>query len=373
MLILGWIFLMVNQARAWENHTLLMERLLESNSAQTKSYLTQKITYPCGDSESTEIASLAKELQIDPTKVPLFSETHCSKGQKEGAISVRDLLISHFSDEPDMGMDQNLPEEADPFHYRKWMGGMTGPTSQGFRHMVFPGFQFSSPIETFQIPLSSVGEAFERVSKMREAAKRYLAKGNRFWALRLTLWELHYVQDLHQPFHSRQILTMKFLPWNKIFSGFVKETTHAISNYHYAYEGLVQEMVKESATTDFQSCFEPNAGAAFVNPSEITEGPQKVASKVGADVYRLFGDLLKSKEVDLPNGVGQLDYFALLHAAPLTAPTKDEAKELRDEDVAAVKSQIDRTEALVQLKSATCELMKSLSRYSWAEIDQILK
>jgi len=50
---------------------------------------------------------------------------------------------------------------------QEWMGGETGPTSQGFRHMFFGGVDWQHPIQTFQIPFHSIGQAPERFEILR--------------------------------------------------------------------------------------------------------------------------------------------------------------------------------------------------------------
>jgi hypothetical protein len=273
-------------------------------------------------------------------------------------------------DEPDMGMDQNLPDSEDPRHFRKWMGGSTGPTSQGFRHMYFAGFSIGSPFHTLQIPMGPVGDALERITRMREVSANYFLKGDKFWGTRILLWEIHYVQDLQQPFHVVQVPSLKMVPWKKLFSGFNQAATHTIGNFHYAYEGLILELMKEARTNDLLACLEqPSEGGRFENPEELIQEPRRLGNELGSNLVEFFGDAPMSESVDLPNGVGQMDYFALTHMPEPKVLPEDEMKELGKDEVKSILQLQTQFKAYADVKRITCELMNSVSRYTWNELD----
>lgn len=369
MVVFAWIALMIQPALAWENHQTLMERILDSKSSKQRIYPYQKIEYPCGDEEKSELAKLAKEIQIDATKVPLYSEKHCGPGQKSGEVFISDLLVSNMVDEPDFGMDQNLPDSADPSHFRKWMGGATGPTSQGFRHMYFSGVQLKHPLDTFQIPLGAVGEALERIQILKAVSQRYFSEGKKFWGIRTLLWELHYIQDLNQPFHVVQVPSLRLLPWKKIFPHFIQASTHAIANYHYAYEALALGMAKEAVSTDFQKCFEPEQLEDPTLTPELIEAPRNAAIKIGSALYAVLGEYLKTDQVNLPDGVGQIDTFSLLHASEPVIPAEQDQKEISPDELAALRNQLKQFKGMAELKKVTCGLMGSVARTTWYELD----
>ncbi|MBC7396013.1 MAG: hypothetical protein H7333_01100 [Bdellovibrionales bacterium] len=369
MLLLSALIALSAPVSAWENHQILMERMLDSKASKQRIYPYQKIKFPCVEEEKKEIEFLGKELKIDASKIPVFSEKRCEPGQKTGEVIMSELIASAFVDEPDMGMDQNLPNSADPREARKWMGGSTGPTSQGFRHMIFPGIQVRSPVQSFQIPFGSVGDVLERIQKLHEVSKGYFESGNKFWGLRTLLWEIHYVQDLHQPFHVAQIPSMKMLPWKKLFSGFINASTHAMANYHYAYESLTQGMIKEAVSNGFQKCFEPEILDDPTAPMDILDIPRAAAPKVGAAVYAALGDYMKSNEVNLPAGVGQIDTFTLLHATEPVIPLESDQKEISSDEMKSIQNQFKQYKAISELKTFSCELMSSLSRSTWEELD----
>ena len=202
-------------------------------------------------------------------------------------------------DEPDFGMDQDLPDaisgQVDPRGARRFMGGVRGPTSQGFRHMHFPGWTWRRPIESFQVPLGEIGEARERIRLLSSLASEWLRSkagdDRAIWGVRLLGWALHYAQDLEQPFHRIQIPSLRMVPWGALFSGspfqnLVKETTRTIGNYHYAFEAWVK-------ARGISSCHENRDG-------DDAQGD----AHFGSTVYGVFGDRLKAAEVDLPRGVG---------------------------------------------------------------------
>ena len=373
-MILISLFLMLSpKAMAWDDHQVIMERMLDSRAVRQRIYPFRKITIPCPDDEKKELEIVGKDLHINVDKIPLFSRNYCNPNEKNAEVLLTDILGSSIIDEPDQGMDQDLPAADDPEHFRKWMGGETGPTSQGFRHMYFPGLEIWSPIKTLQFPTGPIGMALERIKTMRAEADLYFSKGDRFWGTRILLWELHYIQDLQQPFHVTQIPSLSYLPLTKIFS-IVKATTHSISNYHYAYEGIALEWSKAAPTTDFKECFEiPEVEAptvSFADPIELLVFPRSVSNELGHEVYQVFGDSLKADDVDLPNGIGPIDYFALSKMQEPAILPDDELKQLTSDEVASYRRQLIRYPALANVKRITCDLMKAVVQRSWNELDR---
>ena len=365
------LLLWLSPAQAWEHHQVLMERLLDSSSVKLRLYAFQKIKLPCIEDEKKEIEKVAQELDLDASKIPIFSKTHCASGAKEDEMLMSDLLTGTMIDEPDQGMDRERPASSDPKNIRKWMGGATGPTSQGFRHMYFAGFEWGKAIDTIQLPFRAVGDALTRIETLRRKSDWYFSEKNFFWGVRTLLWELHYLQDLQQPFHVTQSPSIKMVPWKKIFSGLIKAATHSLGNFHYAYEGLVLEQANDSSNVEFQKCFEPEKVKAYEEASELIELPRKLSPELGDAVYRLFGSVLMSPDVDLPAGVGEMDYFALLHASHAEMPSEEEQKTMSSGELFSLKNQIQQTKAVNELTQITCKLMKNVSQYTWGELDRV--
>lgn len=319
MMVLGVVATLVGAlpAFSWDHHQSMMEAWLSKYPDR----YTELVRVPCQSEERKTLGELGTKFSFRADKVPTFSKHQDCKLKIEAPLRV--LLMSSMVDEPDMGMDQDLPDAADPLGERAWMGGKTGLTSQGFRHMYFAGFRFLDPLRSFQIPLHAVGQAKERYVSFLQEAQR-LRSVNPFFAVRLSLWATHFVQDLSQPFHVRQVLTLSMLPWKKLFSGFVLSSTQAVANYHLAYESYVLELVKQGELQDLDSCFFDQEGdlpeAAPELVSAVVEQSVVASRTLGPAVYELFGADLKSPEVDLVKNPATLDYYAFTQNAASDGP-----------------------------------------------------
>jgi len=360
--LLTLTFLAALPAFGWDQHATILVQMADSPAALTRGYLGHKVELPSPDQEKATIAKLASELQINATKVPLFSENHPK------TMTVRDLIQSSIIDEPDQGMDQDLPDSADPHGDRAWMGGSTGPTSQGFRHMYFGGIVWTSPIATFQIPFHAVGQAPERYEQMKAASDRFLKEGNLFWGVRTLLWSLHYMQDLTQPFHVTQVPYYRMLPWKNLFSKFVSRSTQVIANYHYAYEGLILEYLNEAQISEFGHCFD-GTDARPIDIHEVAKSTRAMAPDLGKALYALFGDQMKDPRMNLPEGRGSIDDYALLHQKEDVMPPKDEQGDLSKHEMRVLKSQMERVNALKKVRQISCELMGRVAAYTWSGLD----
>ena len=363
------VFLIPGVAEAWDGHRLIHERLIPSIEAAGKGYLNQRVRVPCQEEERRETDSLAKALGVNAAKIPLHSTAKCGKKNASTEVTVRELMLSEWVDEPDFGMDQDLPSEADPAGDRAWMGGVSGPTSQGFRHMVFPGFEWSSPIRSLQIPFRPVGQALDRIRALRSATDRYRQQKNLFWALRVLNWELHLIQDLHQPFHVTQVPEIGMLPWKSLFSGFVARSTQTMANYHFAYEGLIQEMLREKAEGAIAECLAGGENRVFSDPSELMKEPRREAAKLGRSLLGLLGDYPKSPSVNLPDGVGGIDYFRLIRGKPLFV-NEDESDFLDREEKREIARSVAVVGAVEAVKESTCSLFRTMGAYTRGELER---
>ncbi len=325
-----------------------MTHMMSVNS--DRGYLKEIIIVPSQEQQKKEIEMISKVLEVNAAKIPL---------QEPGKITVLDFIKGESIDEPDFGMDQDLPDQADPNQDRAWMGGKTGPTSQGFRHMFFPGFEWMSPLRSIQIPFRSIGQAPPRILKLKEIAQNYFSQKNRYWGLRIALWELHLIQDLHQPFHVTQVPAFDMLPFSSLFQGFVARSTQVIANFHYSYEGLISESLLDGSSSKMESCFQEQPGSpVLVDASTIASVIQmarKNANSIGQALNQLWGEEMKNPKVNLPEGLGIPDYYAYLNAS--------------EED----EEQLKESQLVHSLLDSTCGLMGHLTKITWSELDRYLK
>jgi hypothetical protein len=316
---------------AWEKHQALMPGILSglaSSEALNKPYPA-----PCAADDQAMYQKLAQELQLNPQApvLPTAAEA-CARKQ---TVTGREILAGTPVDDPDDGMDRDLPyppESYDPEGFQKWMGGSKGPTSQGFRHMYFGGWQLWHPIRTFQIPASPVGYAPARAATMAIKAREMIHRGgmDAAWGYRVLGWALHYVQDLAQPFHAVQIPDLRMVPWYAAlqwppkagFGELVRETTRTISNYHWAFEQYTLKRLGEERSPYAECVAQPDAHSVLSDDprkEETLQDPLLLAHRtarasvtIGHDVGRamthFFGAGLKARGVDLPAERGTPDY-----------------------------------------------------------------
>ncbi len=318
-----------NKAWGWDEHRTLMPIILKSAPFLDQQILGQSSPTPCETEDRKTYSDLVLQLQLNSfSKLPRTSIDHCGL---ENRISYMSILTGGVVDDPDHGMDQNLPAVSgnsfDPDDDRKWMGGYEGPTSQGFRHMYFGGWQFSHPMTTFQFPLYSIGKGPERVSLLAKKAKELLKSGHKAWGVRVLGWAMHYVQDLCQPFHSVQIVNLKLVPWNELFNWpptvafqkFVDQTTRIVTNLHWAYEGYTLNRVKKGDLSPFAPCLsQPEKYTQFVfDPKnqdpielafEVVEKSISIAGSLGSSEQRFFGGRILQNDIDLVKTPNLLDY-----------------------------------------------------------------
>jgi hypothetical protein len=311
-------------AHAWYKHIHLMPWAFASLPAELRERLSKaEHKAPCPPEDERRYPELAERLQLNPKlpeKLPPTAATHCVKGTP---VSLAEIIVGPFVDDPDAGMDKDLPESLDPTGDRKWMGGTQGTGSQGHRHQFFPGWKPSRPVDSFQYPLRAMGIARERALAVATEGKRMIQAGDAVWGTRVLMWSLHYIQDLAQPFHADQIPSLRMLPLSKLFQwppqagwkALVDGTTHAITNYHWAYEGYVLKRLEEGKDSPFADCLsKPGvenqlaSGNPFEIADQMAEISARLAPEVGAGNVVFFGEKLKTDEVVMPKFVGTPDY-----------------------------------------------------------------
>jgi hypothetical protein len=161
-------------------------------------------------------------------------------------------ILSLYATDADDGRDQDLfvrDGHGNPkpmFPDQKWFGAIQGPNSQAFRHMEKPPFSLRHPVATFGFPLRSIGEASERTEIYFQLSQLAFALGEDYWGWRFLAGGLHYLQDLHQPYHAGQIAPTLLkqglgvlLSWGWDEKGFMWSFVHVVSNSHRFFETYV--------------------------------------------------------------------------------------------------------------------------------------
>jgi hypothetical protein len=291
--------------------------------------LQRRFSPPCGDTDRLTYSGLASELGLHPAA--LIAPTSPEACARAGGIEVTpsEILLGTSTDDPDQGMDQNLPPELDPSDYRRTMGGATGPSSQAFRHMYFGGWSPLRPMATLQVPPWRQGEAPDRAQLLALKARALLRSGQVIWGFRVLGWAMHYVQDLAQPFHSAQVPSLRMIPWyvaihwppKEAYADLVRESARSVSNYHRGYEGYVLHRILEGQTSPFVDCLK-NPGKYATLAIERGWGPRELAlgvasaaidlaPRTGPPAVELLGLQLRGPDFHLAVGKGKLDYADL--------------------------------------------------------------
>lgn len=321
-------FLVPALAFGWDTHQSLMPEILMSLRPQ----IDFKAKSACAEDDSAMVQALIKDFHLNAkTQVPPTVSQGC---EKEPEISIYQILAGSSVDDPDLGMDQELPRDPsyDPNDDRKWMGGYEGLKSQGFRHMYFGGWKLAHPIETFQVPIHAEGQAPYRAELIAEKGKSLLKEGQTAWGFRLIAWSMHYIQDLTQPFHSVQVINLNLADWKQLLqwppqkglADLVQETTRIVSNYHLAYETYIFHQIRKGEQSPFKECLSSpekftnlkmNPSSQELNPLNIalgvTDASIENASKLGPVLFDFFGKGLLSKEINLADNKGTVPYDEL--------------------------------------------------------------
>lgn len=320
----------VPRAEAWYDHTVVMDRILPR--------LENEVTLP---------SALKWDAPVEPDPYGvsgrfveiagiLLLQTESELKSAEASTPREYFRLA--PEDPDHGLDRNLPDSADPSNDRRFMGGATGSSSQGFRHMFWPGWDWRKPISTFQIPSRALGQAPDRIDLLANEARNRIRNGDYDWGLRILGWALHYIQDLTQPFHSVQIPALSMVPWSaalrwpptSAFDHLVAEGTRTITNYHWAYEGYVRHalVATDSAGKDlspFGECFRESGGSILVaNPRELAleliHRSIGRASQTGNELMDFIGPGLMAPGVKVPIDPAQVDVAELLSNSKRAAP-----------------------------------------------------
>jgi len=165
--------LLSSSAHAWYDHTVVMQWVQPRLEAEAPIPFSWNGPIPnegSPENRYVEIASLLllqKAAKLESAKAKTYSE-----------------LLRLSVEDPDHGIDRDLPDSADPNDDRKFMGGTKGASSQGFRHMYWPGWDLKRPITTFQYPPHALGQSPDRIELLANEARERLRKGDTVWGLR---------------------------------------------------------------------------------------------------------------------------------------------------------------------------------------------
>ena len=335
-------------AGAWEIHRSLMPWVAARLTPQEITKLNQLVSVPAPVVTESRYRDMARALQLNPNG-KLIS------GSEKSGLQILTLAV----DDPDQGMDQDLPAAFDPGNERKFMGGMSGPTSQGFRHAFFGGWQILHPITTFQVPLHAMGQAPERTRIFARFARELFEQGDFAWGVRIIGWAMHYVQDLSQPFHAVQIPNLRMVPFSHLFTDLVPETTRVISNYHWVYEGYTLEQIQSGQPSTLKTCLSETVKSELhwdqtnprENPADLTlevaDASLELASEMGSALVAFTlaaGIDLKDPKIDLAHNIGSVDYRELATRPALA----HERERLEKVTCLALRNGLDASARLVQ-------------------------
>lgn len=307
-------------AKAWYDHTALMSQVqtrLEKEIPAPAEGLTWTRSLP-----PDRLSSVARYSEI--ASLLLLQSRASSTLRSLDAHTFRDL-IRLGSEDPDHGIDSDLPDSADPSDDRSYMGGTKGQGSQGFRHMFWSGWNWKKPLSTFQIPTRPLGQAPDRIELLANEARDRFRKGDLRWAGRILGWTIHYLQDLSQPFHATEFPSLAMIPmrailvWppNQIIPSLLQESIRVTTNYHWTYEGYTRHALLSPDANPFRECFANSSGSFLVaNPRElalaVAELSRKRAPETGAAVVGLVGKHLMEPAVSVPLNPAQIDVEDLL-------------------------------------------------------------
>jgi hypothetical protein len=256
--------------------------------------LVRPVETLCGEADARALRDLEGPLQIN--RAMKFTPTSPEACAGHRQANVAEILLGGFVDDPDKGMDVNLPDEYDPQGDRKYLGG-----GQGFRHVYFQHWNLLHPITTFHLPPRALGMNPTRMEFLTEMARTAFAHGE--WKaihVRVLSWALHYLQDLTQPFHVVETPSPSMVAWyalwgwppSKTFPDLERETARSVTNYHWAVEGYVRNRLMEVGESNpFAECLTDPGRFSTIPGIWSIRSPSELANDVVAASVRLAPDL----------------------------------------------------------------------------------
>jgi len=208
---------------AWARHDLMNEEVFKQIGwlDKFKNITVTQYSYSDPSIRHTELLYYNPNPKIltqrDFYSYPLYKPVIFFRGADIGKkISAKNILV-YFSDEPDWDVDKYLK--------LSWMQSFSGE-SQGYRHMYYPALSFHIPLIFYP-----QGEAPERAEHFYNMSKLAFSKGDNYWGFRFLAMSLHYIEDMSEPYHTRQLYS-GFFDMLHPYSG----TLQTIKNFHQNYE-----------------------------------------------------------------------------------------------------------------------------------------
>ncbi|HUP58135.1 MAG TPA: hypothetical protein VM598_11825 [Bdellovibrionota bacterium] len=319
-------------ALGWYEHKHLIPHLLEGLDLAQQSALNAPLPPLCGSAEASAVQAAIAAVELNPRgKYGPGTPDACQGSRPTNGA---ELLKSGATDEPDNGMDENLPDSLDPKGARAHIGGKEGSSSDAFRHIYFANWSPLHPIRTLHQTWGELGEGRERARVMAEYARKLMKapEPQRLPAFRALAWAFHYVQDLGQPFHAAALPTTEMVPWyalwtwppGRAFSELMSETERSVTNYHWALEGYVRYRFMsqdKSVENPLAECVsKPDAHATldrgpWAEPlplaTAVARASSELAPELGEAAVAFFGRGLMNRGHDFTKGAPQPSYQEL--------------------------------------------------------------
>ena len=361
ILISVMVFLAVaTSAFAWENHDEITKLSLQGFDKWEDAPFEPiekalpdlnlgGVVFSSRESFSKALEIRGEKLGWDDHEAPIWAK---SSGRIGTSIVSRGAdILAWSSMTPDGGMDQELDLGPD----QEFMGGKTGPSSQGIRHMFYQAFDWKQPLITFHYPAysRSLGQAHDRAQIFFDLAMQAKRTKHWFWAYRFLGICLHYIEDLNQPYHSQQFGSVVLLPIGFLLRGgnaFIAETTRIVGNFHLTFERYTVFLLhrtrpglggKTDSTEEIDDVFQvPRAspllkdnleakeaelsvrdGAVFMARAGAMLAPQVVGGELG-----FMGDELLKPSLNLISGFLEVDGTPKIRFENYITPKNEEAK-----------------------------------------------
>lgn len=255
-------------------------------------------------------------LKVNPkVDLGIFASLRYPEGNpKENEALTPHEILTLYTTDPDDGRDQNLfvrDEEGNPhpmFPDQKWFGAIQGPNSQAFRHIEKPPFRWGHPIRTFGIPFRSIGEASQRVEIYFQLSRLAFSLSEDYWGWRFLAGGLHYLQDLHQPYHAGQVTPVLLrqglrvlFSWGWREKGLMGSFVHVVSNSHRFFETYVDDPqgrdggMKAKTLVALRGTDAPSTPAMDLARG-VRDASNRLYPELSEAVVRMTGDALTGRE-----------------------------------------------------------------------------
>lgn len=290
---------------AWARHDQMTEEILEDVDWLEGFSAVTVTEYSYDDSSisETELRYFSEsQEELGPDEFyyhALYEPVKFFEGAEIGSqMSAKQILVE-FSDEPDWELDQNLE--------LSWLQKFHGE-SQGYRHMYYPSWTFHLPLVFFP-----QGKTPERVEHFYGLSKDAFDRGDTYWGFRFLARAMHYVQDMAQPYHTRQ-LYWRFISLRSPYDG----TVQMIKNYHFAYESYIANLLRleqQGAEPErFVSAIRSGTVIDVDNPADLVKQIARMSHKDSCKAMKTSVDFFGEKYLSTEEIImSSEEFFALIH------------------------------------------------------------